>query len=298
MQLRSGPTLVRVSWALLPLTVGPALGAALDDRARAIALTGSGLVWALWAAVLVAVLVPRTVSLTALRIAAPAALGAAGWAAITDPREAGSVVGVTWAAITALVAFAPSIGDCFVNGSSYGDERRMPLRPPGALLLGPIELTWAAVVAAPVGVPLLVAAERWVAAGALAVVGVPAMVVGGRALHGLARRWIVFVPAGVVLHDLHAMVDPVLFPRPSIQRLGPARATDHGALDLTRAAPGLALELELTEPAELAPRRRDRTVHVEHAQRVLFTPTRPGAVLTEAVRRGIAVAPPATPQVT
>lgn len=289
---------MRAAWAILPLAVGPALGAALDERARAIALAGSGLAWGLWAVVLVAVLVPRAMSLTALRIAAPLALGAANWAAVAGPQDASDVVGVTWAAITALVAFAPTTGDCFINGSSYGDERRLPLRPPGALLFGPLELTWAATVAAPLGVPLLLAAEQWVAAGSLAVVGIPATVLGVRALHGLSRRWIVFVPAGVVLHDLHAMVDPVLFPRRAIGRLGPAPAEDHGALDLTRSALGLALEVELTEPTELAPRRSDGTVQLEHAQRVLFTPTRPGAVLTEAARRGIAVAAPEHPQAT
>ena len=79
----------------------------------------------------------------------------------------------------------------------------------------------------------------------LAVVGVPAAAIASRALHGLARRWVVFVPAGLVLHDLHAMVDPVLFPRSSIRRLGPAPTDPGDAVDLTQRALGLALELEL-----------------------------------------------------
>jgi hypothetical protein len=165
----------------------------------------------------------------------------------------------------------------------------MPLRVPGTLLFGPLPLAWVAAVAAPIGAPLLLAARQWVAAGVLAAVGGPAAVVAIRALHGLSRRWIVFVPAGVVLHDLHALVDPVLFPRARIRRLGPAPATGDSAMDLTLRSLGLALELELADPLEVAPRRPDRQVELEQVDRVLFTPTRPGAVVQEAARRRIAV---------
>lgn len=292
MELLSGPWPARIAWALLPLAMGPALGNALDGSTRTVALTGSVLAWGAWAAVLVAVIIPRTASLTALRVVAPAALATANWAALAGSRGAADAVGVGWAALTLVTAFAPTTGDAFVNGSSYGDERRMPLRVPGALVLGPIPLAWIAAMAAPVAVPLLLAAEQWVAAAATAVVGGPAAVVAIRALHGLSRRWVVFVPAGLVLHDLHAMIDPVLFPRTSIRRLGPAPADGDDALDLTQRSLGLALELELAEPAEVAPRRRDGRVEVVPVQRLLFTPTRPGAVLVEAARRRIAVAPP------
>jgi len=289
MQHLTGPWPARATWALLPLAMGPALGQALDDRSRNVALTGAVLAWGAWAIVLVAVLIPRTVSLTLLRVAAPAALAAANWSALTGERGGTDLVAVTWAALTVVAAFAPVTGDCFVNGSSYGDERRMPLRVPGLLLLGPLPLAWLATVAAPIGAPLLLAARQWVAGGLLVVVGVPAAVVAGRSLHGLSRRWVVFVPAGLVLHDLHAMVDPVLFPHSSIRRLGPAAAGGDGAVDLTQRSLGLALELELAEATEIVPRRPDRTVQVEAVERVLFTPTRPGALLTEAARRRIAV---------
>ncbi len=122
------------------------------------------------------------------------------------------------------------------------------------------------------------------------VVGLPIAAVAVRALHGLARRWVVLVPAGLVLHDHQALVEPVLFPRRSIRRLGPA-PTDEvaGALDLTQRALGLALELDLAEPVTVSPRRPDRTVQVEAVERVLFTPTRPGALLREAAARRIPV---------
>lgn len=289
MHLLTGPWPARATWALLPIAMGPALGSALDGSTRAVALTGAVLAWGTWVKVLVAVLIPRPMTLTALRIAAPAALAVAVWSALAGPREIADVIAVAWAAATVVAAFAPTTGDVFVNGSSYGDERRMPLRVPGALLLGPLELAWAAAVAAPIGVPLLLAAHQWVPAVLLAVVGVPAAGVAIRALHGLAQRWVVFVPAGLVLHDLHAMVDPVLFPRAAIRRLGPAPVDGDGAVDLTLRSLGLALEVELVEVMEIAPRRPDRSVEVEPVTRLLFAPTRPGAVLTEAARRHVAV---------
>ncbi|MET0727027.1 MAG: hypothetical protein ABWZ76_01880 [Acidimicrobiales bacterium] len=290
MQLLSGPWPARIAWTLLPLAMGPALGEALSDSARTVEVTGAALAWMTWAAILVAVLVPRTAGLTALRICAPAAVVVAGWAAWDGPREAVDLVGVAWAAVVVLAAFAPTTGDAFVNGSSYGDEQRMTLRVPGSLLLGPLPLAWAAAVAAPVGAPLMLAAERWVAGALLVLVGGPAAVMAVRALHGLSRRWVVLVPAGLVLHDLHAMVDPVLFPRGTIRRLGPAPVDGGGALDLTQGSLGLALELELAEPAEVAPRRSDRSVRVVHVRALLFAPTRPGALLREAAARRIPVA--------
>jgi len=288
MQLPSGPWPARATWGLLPLLLGPALGDALDGSSRAVEVVGAVLAWGTWAKVLVALLLPRPVGLTALRISAPAALGAAMWAGLVGSATGADVAAVTWSAVVVVAAFAPLTGDWFVNGASYGDERRMPLRVPGSLLFGPLPLAWLAAVAAPIGAPLLLAARQWVAGAALAALGLPAAAVAVRALHGLARRWVVFVPAGLVLHDLHALVDPVLFPRSSIRRLGAAPAGS-SARDLTQGALGLALQLELVEPLEIAPRRPDRTVRTEPVEQLLFTPTRPGAVLAEAVRRRIAV---------
>jgi hypothetical protein len=243
--------------------------------------------------VLLAAAVPRTVSLTAVRIAAPAASAVGVWSALTGRRVGIDVVAAVWSAVVLVAAFTPQTGACFADGSSYGSERRMLLRPPLALLLGPVPLTWLVTVGGPVAGALLLAAEQWAAAALVLAVGVPAAVVGTRALHGLSRRWVVFVPAGLVLHDLQAMADPVLFPRPSIARLGPpavAGLADAGEpLDLTLGAPGPCLQLDLREPTTVAPRRGRRILDVTEVAHVRFTPTRPGAVLEEAAARRIPV---------
>lgn len=290
MHLLHGPWPARATWALLPLLMGPALGEALADHSLAVARTASVLAWGTWVGVLVGVLLPRTVSLTALRIAAPAALGAANWAALAGDPGLTDVLAVGGAAVAVVAAFSPLTGEVFVNGSSYGDETRLPLRVPTALVLGPLPLAWAATVAPPIAGALLLAARQWAVGAVVLVVGLPVAAAAVRALHGLARRWVVLVPAGLVLHDQHALVEAVLFPRPTIRRLGPAPADAAAtALDLTQRALGLALELELSEPTVVSPRRADKRVEVASVDRLLFTPTRPGALLAVAAGRRIPV---------
>ncbi|HET6952160.1 MAG TPA: hypothetical protein VFI47_17395, partial [Acidimicrobiales bacterium] len=139
---------VRAAWALLPLLVGPAIGGALDGASRPVQAVASIGLWVGWAGVLVAALVPSTASLTVLRVAAPAAAAAAGAALVSGGAgTAAGVVGLAGALAVVLVALSAPTAEIFVDGSSYGDERRMPLRTPAPLLAGPVELAWLAVVA-------------------------------------------------------------------------------------------------------------------------------------------------------
>jgi hypothetical protein len=188
--------------------------------------------------------------------------------------------------VVTLVALAPETAEVFVDGSSYGDERRLPLRTPAPLLAGPVELAWLAVVAPAVGA-LLLAAGQWVAGGLVLVAGVPLAVLGARSLHSLARRWLVFVPAGLVVHDALALAEPALFRRQVIRSLAAAEAGTT-ALDLTAGAAGLALELALTAPVAVVPAsRRGTPAELTETEAVLVTPGRPGRVLAEARRRRI-----------
>jgi hypothetical protein len=241
-----------------------------------------------WGAGVVAVLVPRSLGLTALRVLAPLALAAAAAAAVAT-GEVGVAEVVALAAgalVTSLALFVASVADAFVDGSSYGPERRFALRVPVGLLAGPVELAWVAVAVPAVAGPLLLASRAWVPGALVLAVGVgagrPALV----ALHQLARRWLVFVPAGVVVHDPLALADPVLFPRRLVRALRPAEVGDDaGAVDLSRGAPGLALAIELAEPATVGLVRGRGATETVETSRLLFTPGRPGALLTEARAR-------------
>lgn len=277
---------LRVAWAVLPFTAGPALGDALDPRSRVVQLVASVALWAGWGAVLGATMAPHPIGLTAVRCATPAAVVAV---LVATADGHGSPLAVATTALAMALAFLPETGAVFVNGPAYPNERRYLLRAPTPLLLGVLGVVWALALAGPVVGALLVAARQWVAGGLVLAAGVPLSVVLLRAMHGLSRRWLVFVPAGVVLHDPIALADPVLFRRQTVAALGPADA-DTPALDLTQAAPGLALELTLTEQVPLLrtkPGRRQS--EAVSSSRLLFTPTRPGAVLREAAERGLPV---------
>lgn len=276
--------LLRAAWAVLPFTLGPALAAALEGRSRPVQMVCSVALWAVWAAVLLAILVPHPLGLTALRSTAPATLVAAVAAAVDGHASPWSLGA---AGLVTAVAFLPETGALFVNGPAYPNERRLPLRVPGALLLGILPGSWALALGAPAGGLLLLAARQWLAGGVVVALGLPLAATLFRSLHSLSRRWFVFVPAGVVLHDPLSLTDPVLFRRQVIETLRPAPAGGE-SLDLTQGAPGLALELVLQEEASLMltePRNpRGRSASVD---RLLFTPTRPGEVLREAGARRV-----------
>lgn len=292
------PWPARVTWVVLPLALGPALTDALATRSHDVRWTAAVLLWAAWTVTLVALLVPRTASLTALRVASPAVLVVAAWAAWINDRAAGGaggggagvadVVALASAALAVAAAFSPLTGDVFVDGSSYGPERRMALRAPTALLLGPLPLAWLVAVAGIGTGPLLLAAHQWVAGAIGLIVGAPLVRFALRSLHQLARRWIVFVPGGMVLHDPVGQPEPTLFLRRSVRHLGPAPAATR-ALDLTQGAFGLALQLDLAEPTDMVLPRGRSTVETVVVDSLLFTPTRPGALLDEARARRLPV---------
>jgi hypothetical protein len=276
-----------VLWATLPLTVGPAVEDALGGLSDPVRWTAAVGLWVTWAGVLLALLVPRVVSLTALRVGAPAVPAVAVAAAIVGDVAAVDLLAVAVGAGVVVVAAWPTIGEALVDGSSYGPERRFPLRVPPAVgaVAGPV-----AVVMVLTGVavgPLLLAAQQWLLGAAVTVVGLAAAAVGARSLHGLSRRFLVMVPGGVVVHDPLTLTDPVLLAKAALASVGPAPA-DTDATDLTLGAGGLVLELRLRQPAELA-RRSRRDAEAVRTAGVLVSPTRPGALLEDARARGLPV---------
>jgi len=254
-------------------------------------------------------LVLRPAGLTVVRSVTLAAVAAATATVVDSHGSAWSVGALAWAGCTAVVSLQPGTALPFVNALAYPGERRFLLAPPAALLAGPIEVAWAATMGLLPATTLLFAARQWAWGTVVGLVGAPAVWVLARALHGLSRRWVVFVPAGIVIHDPLSLVEPVLFLRRAIERIGPVAAGGRGpdaaggrgpvaaggrgpdAAGWTQRCFGPHLELCLTEAqtvVRMTPGRRGgRSVAVT---RIVFTPTRPGAVLAEAARRGL---PPA-----
>jgi hypothetical protein len=280
---------LRVLWVTLPLTLGPLLGDALDSRGSTFRTSVSIALWAVWAVTVVASLIPRPETLTWVRIVVPAAVPAAVWATAAADFGVSAAIGLVAAGAVALAALLAPTGEAFVDGASYGDERRMPLRPPGALLLGPIELAWTVAVVGVAAGPLLLAAQQWAAGVIVTLIGFAVAYVAVRALHQLSRRWLVFVPAGFVVHDHLAVAEPTLFARRSVVALGVAAAGTE-ATDLTAGSLGPALQADLDEPITVVPASRSgRPLEQQDVVSFLFAPSRPGAALREAARRRLPV---------
>lgn len=280
--------LLRVLWLLVPVLSGASIADALDDRSSAVALTVGVLAYAVWAVGVLASLVLRTVSLTALRLVVPGGVVVAVWAATQTEIDAASVLGIAIALGALLVLASPATADAFVDGSSYGDERRVALRTPPAFQLFIVPVAWAAMAALAVGGPVLLAAEQWLVGAGATVAGVGLVALVGTRIHQLSRRWIVFVPAGVVVHDPLVLAEAVMVPRHLVRRFGPAEVgTD--AVDLTAGALGLALELRPAEPIDISRRDGRRGSVVEVVPAVVVAPGRPGTTMELARARQLPV---------
>lgn len=279
----------RLIWLAMPLTFGPAAGRALEAQDSSAGLAVEVLLWLAWFIVLVSVLTPSPRSLTIARAAGPMAVAVAVIVGFAEGWDSSVAVALGGGGLFVAVTALPEFGDRMINGSAYGSERRMALRPPAVALLGPIQVAWTLVFVGLVAAPLLVLSERWPAAAVAAVVGAGAVWVGSRVLYQLARRWIVFVPAGFVIHDPMTLVDSVLLRRNEVAAVGPALTGDEAErTDLSGGALGLAVEVELKKPTPITLRRRRQLDNVE-VSNLVFTPTLPGAMLSEARIRGLKI---------
>ena len=197
----------------------------------------------LWAVGLVAALVPTTASLTVLRLLAPVPVLVAAVALVAQPDLVG-VLALVVGAVVVVAVFRPGLGRAFCQGSAYGDEPRYPLRPPGALVLGPLPLLWLFMAAAVAGGPLLLAARQWAPGVVVTLIAALALAVLPRRFHLLSRRFLVFVPAGLVVHDHLVLAETAMFRWIEVRSVERA-LSDTSALDLTGGALGAALEVRL-----------------------------------------------------
>ncbi len=284
--------ILRTLWFLLPLTLIDQVSISLSGDDAAVRWTVAVGLWALWAIGLAAVALPLPSTLAIIRTLAPATVGVGGWLLFTAGATSGEAIAVAHGVAVTVVALSQLIGDLFVDGASYGNERRMLLRPQISVLTVGLPLTWATTVTGLVAGPLLLAHRQWVLGVLATGAGAALVLIGGRAMYELTRRWIVFVPNGFVLHDYATVTEPVLFRQSSVERLGAAIAGSP-ARDLSGNAAGLLLECELTDPAPLGlvdnRRSTAQAANITDVRRFLFAPTRPGALLDEAERRSLPV---------
>lgn len=286
---------MRASIAALAL-VPNGLGDAFADAPPAGRALVAASAWAAWVAALVASWWRAPVSLTTLRLLGPAAVAAlAGTTgAAASPAAAGAAA---LAAAATLVAYSAEAGAAHVRDTGYGDERRHLLRPP-AVVLGPMAIAavalWGALLAGLAGL-----GRGDVAVGApLAAVGAALAAVLAPRFHRMSRRWVVRVPAGLVLHDDLVLAGNVLVRTQDVTTVRPAPA-DTRAADLTCATWGVPVELSTRDAIDLRLTpfaARHLGAAAIHASAVLLAPSRPGALLADApvARGGSAVPAPST----
>ncbi|MCZ7535162.1 MAG: hypothetical protein M5T61_03945 [Acidimicrobiia bacterium] len=104
-----------------------------------------------------------------------------------------------------------------------------------------------------------------------------------RSIHGLAQRWVVLVPAGMVIADPFTLSDPVLLPREQIisVRRHSVTSLPDDALDLRLGTLMGSVEVRLAEPAMFARRQRAETAVVESLA-ALISPLRAETLIAAA----------------
>ena len=257
-----------------------------DEAARTTAVVA---MWFGYALVLAALLLPGARALTVARIGTSAAAVELVAAASASSDEPAGWVGLIAGLAGTIVVLQPAYAEAQVDAAGYGDERRFLLRPPAPVLVAFVLPAWAITVGGVAAGPLLLADRGWGAAVAAAAVGLPAAAFAAHTLYRLARRWLVFVPNGLVVHDHLALAEPLRMGRRGIDSIGPARAGT-AATDLTAQALGMALELRLSEPVKAGVISGRNRSDERRLTAILVSASRPAAVMATAERRGLKLA--------
>ena len=308
---------MRVAWLAVPFTTGELLASALDSYTSPFRTSCAIGLWIIWGTTAVAAMIARPFTLGFVRIWMPAGLAVAIWALIetqssdrlsgTEPTSFLIAISLAVTTLAAVSSLVPSIGTVFINNQNTDLEKRLLLRPPAAVAFVLVPLVWAVIVAGAISGYLLLAAQRWVIGAVVLVAGIAIVAHGYRSLLILTKRWAVFVPAGLVLHDPLTLGDEaILLPKSAIMSLQiiPASARrqevarrifskksqpsngpqlNQSMSDLCAGSLGVAVELRLHEPARV-PRLHKPP---ELATTIRFAPTSTHTFTQEALARDI-----------
>ena len=273
--------MLRILLSCLPF-IGAGVGGLLDDRSAAVQVTGTTLAWAVWGTVVIASFISHPITLTVLRIGTPVVAGFMILDIFNQATSGGQVIRVAVSIAVLLLSFSAEIGSIYVQASAYGDEKRFALRPP-VVLIAPILLSTLVADLSIISLPLLIAAKNWtVAAVSLAGLYVSAKYLLPR-IHLLSRRWLVFVPAGVVVHDEIVLSTNLMIRKQELSQIQLAR-DNSAAADLSALTWGVPLEFSFNKPLDISltsiGAKHLNTLSAIHAQSVLIATSRPGSVLS------------------
>ena len=208
-----------------------------DDASRSVSWVLLAWGWLLWTSVAASLLVPSPTSLTIVRIVVPLS--------VVVSIAASQPLAIFCSVVALIVCASPVFVDAMVQGGAYGDESRFALRTPLPYVV-PAIIAWLLYTAALIGGSLLLAAQQYIVGAVLVTIGILLSRTIPQRLHRLARRWLVLVPVGIVVHDHLVLHETIM--APSAKILSVARTSDVGeAADLTGGVFGERITIALTE---------------------------------------------------
>jgi len=208
-----------------------------DDASRSVSWVLLTWSWLLWTAVGASLLVPSPMSLTIVRIVVPLS--------VVVSVVASQPLAIFCSVVALIVCASPVFVDSMVQGGAYGDETRFALRTPLPYVV-PAVIAWLLFTTAIIGGSLFLAAREYVVGAILVAIGILLSRTIPQRLHRLARRWLVIVPVGIVVHDHLVLHETIMAHTEKI--LSAARASNVGeAADLTGGVIGDRLTIALTE---------------------------------------------------
>ena len=226
---------VLLAWVLLALASPWQIIA--DDASRSVAWVVLSWGWFLWTGVGASLLVPSPISLTIVRIVVPLS--------VVVSVVASQPLAVFCSVVALIVCASPIFVDVMVQGGAYGDETRFALRTP-IPYVAPAVIAWMLYTTSLIGGSLLLAAQQYVVGAILVAIGILLSRTIPQRLHRLARRWLVLVPVGIVVHDHLVLHETIMAPSGKIQSV--TRTSRVGeAADLTGGVIGDRITIALQE---------------------------------------------------
>jgi hypothetical protein len=132
-----------------------------------------------------------------------------------------------------------------VQGGAYGDEKRFALRTPLPYVV-PAIVAWLFYVTTLIGGSLFLAAQQYVIGAILTAAGIFLSRSIPLRLHRLARRWLVLVPVGIVVHDHLVLHETIMVHTEKVKSI--IRVSEVGeSADLTGGVIGDRIAISLTE---------------------------------------------------
>jgi hypothetical protein len=208
-----------------------------DDASRSVAWVVLTWGWFLWTGVGASLLVPSPISLTIVRTVVPLS--------VVVSVVASQPLAVFCSVVALIVCMSPVFVDAMVQGGAYGDETRFALRTPLPYVV-PAVIAWLLYTTSLIGGSLFLAARQYIFGAVLVAIGILLSRTIPRRLHRLARRWLVLVPVGIVVHDHLVLHETIMAHSGKI--LSVTRTSDVGeAADLTGGVVGDRITIALTE---------------------------------------------------